>query len=333
MGDHPVSSAIYAIEAAQAGITLAAMLRQQLAACSWTQVRRLIATRRARINGELCLDPARRLKEGDTVELLGRPAAVPRSQETTAIRYLDAHLVVVEKPSGTSTVRHPSERSWPQQRKALSPTLEDLVPPLIAAREGRRRKGPSPRLRVVHRLDKGTSGLLVFARSVLAESGLGKQFHAHTVIRRYLAVVSGEPQTQRMATRLVRDRGDGRRGSTTIPGVGKQAITHLDVVERLPGYTLVACRLETGRTHQIRIHLAELGHPVCGEKVYNRKSTGQVEVDTSGAPRLALHATELGFHHPVTGEQLHWSMPLPTDLQSFLERLRRGQAHRSSGTK
>jgi 23S rRNA pseudouridine1911/1915/1917 synthase len=329
----PMDPGSFLINSEQAGRTIAAALRGQLTGESWNGVRRLIETRRIRINGELCLDPARRLKEGDTVELLARPAAVPRPHEAIGIRHLDEHLIVVEKPSGVSTVRHPSERSWPQRRKTLSPTLEDLVPPLIAAREGRRRKGPLPRLRVVHRLDKATSGLLVFARSVLAESGLGKQFHAHTVIRRYLAIVPGELQAQRIATWLVRDRGDGRRGSTTIPGVGKQAVTHVEVVERLPGYTLVACRLETGRTHQIRIHLAELGHPVCGEKVYNRKPTGEVEVDPSGAPRLALHAAELGLVHPVTGDTLHWTMPLPTDLQGFLERLRRGHAGRSSRTK
>jgi 23S rRNA pseudouridine1911/1915/1917 synthase len=163
---------------------------------------------------------------------------------------------------------------------------------------------------------------VVFARSVVAERGLGKQFHAHTVMRRYLAVVPGFVRPQRIESQLVRDRGDGRRGSTDFTNQGKQAITHVDVVERLPGYTVLSCRLETGRTHQIRIHLAELGHPVCGEKVYHRKVDGEVRPDPSGAPRLALHATELGFEHPATGAEMHWEMPLPADLQAFLERLR-----------
>src|SRR5262249_52452527 len=156
---------------------------------------------------------------------------------------------------------------WSERRRALAPTLEDLVPKLIAAREGRVRKGPLPRLRVVHRLDKETSGLVVFARSVAAERNLGKQFHAHTVVRRYLAVVPGHLPPQTISTRLVRDRGDGRRGSSPLLDAGKEAVTHIEVVERLRGYTVLACRLETGRTHQIRIHLAERGHPVCGEKV------------------------------------------------------------------
>jgi 23S rRNA pseudouridine1911/1915/1917 synthase len=94
------------------------------------------------------------------------------------------------------------------------------------------------------------------------------------------------------------------------------------VAERLPGYTLLSCRLETGRTHQIRIHLAELGHPICGEKVYNRTPTGQVLSDPSGAPRLALHAVELGFVHPIAQREMHWEMPLPPDLTAFVERLR-----------
>lgn len=305
-----------------AGHTLAAILRRYLSGHSWSQVRQVIATRRTQINGELCLDPARRLKEGDTVEVLARPVPKPRQPNAVQVRHLDEHLVVVEKPSGISTVRHPSERAWSSRRKALSPTLEDIVPRLIAQREGRSRKGPLPRLRVVQRLDKETSGLVVFARSVVAERGLGKQFYAHTVTRRYLAVVPGRVEPQTLRSRLVRDRGDGRRGSTKEPGAGKEAVTHVDVAERLPAYTLLACRLKTGRTHQIRIHLAERGHPVCGEKVYNRGAGEQPLADTSRAPRLALHAAELGFVHPTTGAALHWTMPLPVDLETFLARLR-----------
>ena len=304
----------------QAGATLAAVLRSRLPGQSWKQVRQRIASRHARVNGELCLDPARRLKEGETVELLTRPAPKPRQAEAIVIRHLDEHVVVVEKPSGLPTVRHPTERDWTDRRKALAPTLEDLTPPIIARQEGRKAKGP--RLRVVHRLDKETSGLVVFARTVLAERGLGKQFHAHTVVRRYFAVVPGFVPTQRIGLRLVRDRGDGRRGVTQNPDDGKEAVTHVEVVERLPDYTLLSCRLETGRTHQIRIHLAALGHPVCGDKVYCRLPNGTVRPDRSGAPRLALHAVELGFRHPATREELHWSMPLPADLEALLTRLR-----------
>jgi 23S rRNA pseudouridine1911/1915/1917 synthase len=328
------------IPAEQAGLTMAAWLRLRLPGQSWNQVRRLVESRRVRIDGDLCLDPARRLREGVCVELLARPAPRPHQAESIVVRHLDEHVLVVEKPSGMSTVRHPAERDWTERRKALSPTLEDLVPPLIARREGRPfarrasegqpRKGPQPRLRVVHRLDKETSGLVVFARTVAAERALGKQFHAHTVTRRYLAVVPGSVRPQRIATWLVRDRGDGRRGSGA-EGQGKQAVTHVDVVERLPGYTLLSCRLETGRTHQIRIHLAELGHPVCGDRVYHHLPGGGMRPDDSRAPRLALHAAELGFRHPATGEEMHWQMPLPADLEEFLARLRKGKKRGEHG--
>jgi 23S rRNA pseudouridine1911/1915/1917 synthase len=320
--------ATFTITPDQAGTTLAAFLRQHITGKSWSQVRRLIETRHVRIEGDLCLDPARRLREGLRVEILSRPAPQPHQHEDIVLRYLDEHLVVVEKPAGMPTVRHPAERHWPERRKALHPTLEDITPRIIARKEGRARKGVLPRLRKVHRLDKETSGLVVFARTVAAERGLGKQFHAHTVVRRYLAVVPGKVAPQRIATRLVRDRGDGRRGSTTLPGVGKEAITHVEVVERLPGYTVLACRLETGRTHQIRIHLAELGHPICGEKVYNRRPGEEAVPDASEAPRLALHAAELGFMHPVSGQPMHWTMSLPADLAQWLQRLR-GRPHGS----
>jgi 23S rRNA pseudouridine1911/1915/1917 synthase len=312
----------FTLSADQAGLTLAALLRQRLPGQSWNQVRRLIATRHVRVNGEVCLDPARRLKEGETVELLARPAAKPHHEEVIILRQVDDHLVVIEKPSGIPTVRHPAERDWNERRRALAPTLDDLVVKIITKREGRVRKGPLPRLRIVHRLDKETSGLVVFARTYTAERELGKQFRAHTVVRRYLAVVPGFVPPQRIATRFVRDRGDGRRGSTDHPSMGKEAITHVDVMERLPGYTLLTCRLETGRTHQIRIHLAELGHPVCGDKVYHHLPDGRTLADRSGAPRLALHAVELGFVHPVTRQEMHWEMPLPPDLQALLDRLR-----------
>jgi 23S rRNA pseudouridine1911/1915/1917 synthase len=318
------------ISSEQTGGTLAAIIRAHLPGYSWNQVRRIIETRRLSINGELCLDPARRLREGQIIEILDRPAPKPRQPETIKIVHLDTHIVVVEKPSGISTVRHALERDWPAKRKELSPTLEEIVPKLITDREGHSRKGPPPRLRVVHRIDKETSGLVVFARTVPAERGLGKQFKAHTVLRKYLAFVPGSVTTRRIVSRLVRDRGDGRRGSTKLPGVGKEAVTNIEFVESLPGYSVVACRLETGRTHQIRIHLAELGHPVCGEKVYNRKLGGPAIEDKSGAPRLALHAAELGFVHPVAEKNLQWSMPLPADLQTLLNALRSGSQGVSS---
>ena len=304
------------------GQTLAATLRRAKPDLSWSHARRLIETRHVRINAELSLDPARRLKAGEVVEILSRPERLPTAfAEDLVVRHLDDHVVVVEKPAGINTVRHPSELNWNIVRRGLSPTLEDRLQKTIAARL-RVSSQSLPRLRKVHRLDKLTSGLLVFARSAMGEQVLGRQFRAHTVDRRYLAVMPGRAKPQVIRTRLVRDRGDGRRGSSLVEGHGKLAVTHIEKVEPVGDYSVVTCRLETGRTHQIRIHLAELGHPVCGDPVYHIRRDGSVTPDESGAPRLALHAIELGFVHPATRERMHWMMPLPDDLRQFLERLR-----------
>jgi 23S rRNA pseudouridine1911/1915/1917 synthase len=314
----------FTVSPQESGFTLAKVLRSRLGGPTWTEVRKVIAARRVKVGDAVCSDAARRLKEKEVVVLLEQPKPLPRvaHPERLVVRFLDEHVVVVEKPAGVNTVRHPLELEWSEKRRSLDPTLEDLAQWAI----GRQLKRPPrqlPRLRIVHRLDKETSGLVGFARSQLGESQLGQQFRRHTVVRRYLAVVPGYFKPQTFRSYLVPDRGDGRRGSTSLPNVGKEAITHVAVEERLPGYTLLSCRLETGRTHQIRIHLAEAGHPVCGDKVYVKKADGTVFDDLSKAPRLALHATELGFEHPATGEHLHWTMPLPGDLAKFVEGLRK----------
>ena len=164
---------------------------------------------------------------------------------------------------------------------------------------------------------------MVFARTPEAERNLVQQFRKHTIHRAYLAIVQGDVTAATIETQLIRDRGDGRRGSTSNPQLGQRAVTHVRPLQQLHGYTLVECRLETGRTHQIRIHLSEQGHLLCGEKVYDKPLRGPKVPDDSGTPRLALHAAELGFQHPVTGQNLHFRTPLPEDLAEFLQRLRK----------
>jgi 23S rRNA pseudouridine1911/1915/1917 synthase len=301
--------------------TLAALLRQWLPGQSWSHVRRLVDARRVQINGELWLDSARRLKVGDTVTVLEQSQRKIEHVDQIPIRFVDEHIVVVEKPAGISTVRHPAERDWLEERRLKVQTLDDLTARQIGMQLPRHKHEPRPRLRIVQRLDKETSGLVVFARTVIAERNLGFQFAHHTVLRRYLALVPGDVQPGSIRSHLVRDRGDGRRGSGP-QAEGKEAITHMEVSERLSGYTLLSCRLETGRTHQIRIHLAEAGHPVCGDRVYRGPLHQGPILDSSGAPRLFLHAAELGFEHPVTTEKMHWDMPLPLELRATLERLR-----------
>ncbi len=316
-----MKSQTYIVTEAEAGATLAAVLRRCLPGQSWKAVRQLIALRHVLVHNEICLDPARRLPANEEVEVRSSSAPRQLDDQDIVIRYADRDLVVVEKPSGICTVRHPSEREWTEHRKRLSPTLEDLVPKILRRQENRTAAQSGGRMRIVQRLDKLTSGLLVFARTVTAESGLGKQFHRHTVLRKYLAIVVGVPKAGRIASNLARDRGDGRRGSTDVPGLGKPAVTHLEILARVKGYSLISCKLETGRTHQIRIHLAEQGSPVCGEPVYCQRLDGSTIADESQAPRMALHAAELGFIHPTTGETLSWEMPLPSDLQEFWTRL------------
>jgi len=233
-------------------------------------------------------------------------------------------VVVVDKPPGVTTTRHHEERSWPARRRQAQPTLEELVPEAIqrrlAARGGPRKRRPAP-VRAVHRIDRETSGLVAFARTVPAARILAEQFRLHTTRRRYLALVVGRAGSGTMRSRLVRDRGDGRRGSADDED-GKLAVTHVAPVEHFgDAYTLVECRLETGRTHQIRIHMAESGHPVCGERVYFPTRRG-VAKDESKAPRVMLHAAELGFVHPETGDELRFESPLPADMRQVLAALR-----------
>jgi 23S rRNA pseudouridine1911/1915/1917 synthase len=319
----PPSEPSLVISRREAGRTLADVLRGRLR-LSFPEARRLVCGRRVWLGGKPCTDPARRVKPGQRLEVRSakfpaRPKK-PRKKSGLVLRFVDDDLVAVDKPAGVTTMRHPDEAAEFGRRahRYLPPTLADRLPDLLAGG----RPGPRPRVRAVHRLDLDTSGLVVFARTPEAERHLGRQFRAHTIDRRYLAIVRGEAVSGRIESRLVRDRGDGRRGSTTAAGDGKRAVTQVRVVEELGDYTLVECRLETGRTHQVRIHLAESGTPLCGERVYDRPVHGRPLPDGSGFGRPALHAAHLGLEHPRTGKHLSWTSPLPRDMQGLLTRLR-----------
>jgi 23S rRNA pseudouridine1911/1915/1917 synthase len=256
------------------------------------------------------------------------------------LRYFDNHVIVVDKPPGLTTMRHAREEAEFGRRaqRYLPNTLADLLPALLARRASKerfpkKRRIPGPKaaiIRAVHRLDKDTSGLVVFARSRNAQQHLDRQFRGHTIERRYLALVRGRAKPGRVESYLVEDRGDGRRGSASKPGMGKRAVTHVKVLEKIGDFTLVECRLETGRTHQVRIHLGERGTPICGERVYDRPIHGKPLPDTSGATRLALHAATLAFVHPATGKRMIWKSRLPEDMEVLLKKLRRGNKTQSS---
>jgi 23S rRNA pseudouridine1911/1915/1917 synthase len=265
------------------------------------------------------------------------------SMTRPVVAYADPHLVVVDKPAGLTTMRHRHEAAEFGRRaqRFLPTTLADLLPGMLGAlaakkhRKHKKEKAAFPgrsRAWAVHRLDKDTSGLVVFARTKEAEGKLGREFRAHTIERCYLAIVRGQAQAGRIESQFVEDRGDKRRGSSVEPGVGMRAVTNVRVVERLGDYTLVECRLETGRTHQVRIHLGETGTPICGEHVYDRPPHGKPLPDASGASRLMLHAASLGFHHPATGKWVQWRSRLPRDMEELLRQLRKGRPKRQRGS-
>lgn len=326
----PPPGTVHHVAAADRGRTLAAFLRSRIDAASWSQVQKLVRSRHVLIHGNVCTDVGRRLREGEVVKLLEEAAPRPPEAGDLRIVFLDEAVVVVDKPPGITTTRHHEERGWPARRRQVQPTLEELVPAAIARelagrargrRGGGQRRRPQP-VRAVHRIDRETSGLLVFARTVPAGRILAEQFRLHTTRRRYLALVAGRVAAGTIRTHLVRDRGDGRRGSSD-DGSGKLAVTHIAPVEHFgDAFTLVECRLETGRTHQIRIHLAEQGHPICGERVY-AVSGRRAGRDELRPPRVMLHAAELGFVHPETGDEMRFESRLPADMQRVIAAVRK----------
>lgn len=296
-GNHTVSGD-------QAGLTIAALVRELAPGTSWSQARDLCRGGRVWVNGAAALDPARRLAGGEAVEIRSAAARGP-----DLIVHLDPDVAVVRKPAGILTV--PFER---QDRD----TLLALARVAIRRIESARGLPPNPTLRAVQRLDKETSGLVVFARSVHAQRRLQEQLAEHTVTRRYLAIAHGRVEDGVHDSLFVPDRGDGLRGSWkgrgSPPSTARQAVTYVRVRERLRGATLVTCELETGRQHQIRIHLAEAGHPLVGETVYVRDYRGPV----LPAPRPMLHATVLGFLHPRGDRPMSFEDPPPADFLQVL---------------
>jgi 23S rRNA pseudouridine1911/1915/1917 synthase len=314
----------------QAGRPLLEVLRGPLR-LSRLDALRCLQQRQVRLDGRPCMQPQRQVRAGQRVEVhLSQPQAPAPRQRPQAnkpaaakapalvIRHVDAETVVVDKPAGLTTVRHAEETAefGTRARRFLPPTLVDLLPAVLAQRGIK-----GGRLRAVHRLDKETSGLLVLARTAAAERALGQQFRSHAIARVYVALVRGRAREQRIESYLVRDRGDGRRGSGTS-AEGQHAVTHVRVLEELGAYTLVECRLETGRTHQVRIHLGEAGTPLCGERIYDRPLHGKPVPDASGARRPMLHAASLEFQHP-DGTQIRCESPLPRDMKELLARCRK----------
>lgn len=240
------------------------------------------------------------------------PGSDPQATEAGAFRaepiplavvHEDGALLVVDKPAGL--VVHPGSGNW--AGTLLNAILHHAPQCAVLPRAG-----------IVHRLDKDTSGLLVIAKTAESQTDLVRQLQARTIGREYLAVVHGV-----LAAGGVVDAPIGRhpveRTRMAVAARGKPAVTHYAVVRSLARATLVSCRLETGRTHQIRVHMRSIGHPIIGDPVY-----GPRPARTAGLPpfpRQALHATRLALVHPGTGERVAWESPLPSDMRALLDAL------------
>lgn len=268
--------------------TLGERLAHLLPEASGTTRKRMLAAGRVRVNGASVRDPRHVLAAGDVVEIAGR-ARVADLPHGLQVLHEDRDLLVVLKPAGLLTIASARER----QRTAYE-----------ALRAGLAARRPRERLFVVHRLDRDASGLLVFAKSPEAKATLQADFAAHAVERGYVAQVEGRVGRPAgvIDARLVDDV-PGPVRVTRDPGRGRAAVTRWRLVRAGARRSLLEVRLETGRRNQIRVHLASIGHPIVGDRVYGDRSAPR--------ERLALHARTLGFTHPATGRRLRFDAPAP----------------------
>ena len=310
------------------------------AALSRTRLSRLIAEGAVSVDGVVVDNPKASVLEGAVVEIVVPEAedyAVVAEAIPLDILHEDADLIVVNKPAGM--VVHPAPGS---PSGTLVNALLHHFGGNLSGIGGEKRPG------IVHRIDKDTSGLLVVAKSDRAHHGLAKQFETHSARRAYLALCHGVPDAgdpRLLGTRgvgtepggivitsgLARHKTDRQRQAVYFDGQGRHAITHLRVLEGLgvpPCVALVECRLETGRTHQIRVHMAHAGHVLLGDQTYGGRrklseaALGRAHAAATDFPRQALHAAELGFVHPVSGEAMLFEAPLPPDMAALLAALR-----------
>jgi 23S rRNA pseudouridine1911/1915/1917 synthase len=266
--------------------------------------------------GILLRDPAVRVR-GHEAFTLTVPEAAPAHHEPQDIPlriiFEDEHLLVVDKPAGL--VVHPAAGN-------LDGTLVNAL--LHHCGGSLSGIGGVARPGIVHRIDKDTSGLLVVAKTDVAHEGLSKQFAAHSIERRYLAIVSAVPKASEgtIDAALARSATNRKKIAIVEGARGKRAVTHWRRVKILHEAALVECRLETGRTHQVRVHMASIGHPLLGDPVYGRSGKNKRELLKSLAfQRQALHAAELGFVHPVTKNRLSFASGMPADMQELFTAL------------
>lgn len=289
------------------GLRADAALAALMPEYSRSRIQSWLKARLVTVDG-VAADPKRKVWAGETVIILTPPdptelACEPEDMPLQVV-FEDAEILVLDKPAGL--VVHPGSGNW------SGTLMNGLLHYLPGARA-------VPRAGIVHRLDKDTSGLLVVAKSVQAQLDLVRQLQARSVKREYLALVWGSPPDQGTVDAPI-DRHPSVRTRMAVVAGGREARTHFESRERFGDCALVACSLETGRTHQIRVHLAHLGHPLVGDPVYGRKRAARPML--AQFPRQALHARRLGLTHPASGERLHWEVALPEDFAGLLKSLR-----------
>jgi 23S rRNA pseudouridine1911/1915/1917 synthase len=294
---------------------------------SRTRLKALIEAGEVAIDGATARDPAAKVVAGTRIEVAAPPAEdSPLAGEDMrlVIVHEDEHLVVIDKPAGLVVHPAPGHSSG-----TLVNALIHHCGASLSGIGGVRRPG------IVHRLDKDTSGLIVVAKTDAAHQGLAALFADHgrtgSLIREYLALAWGafDGRAGRVDAPLGRHQHHREKMAIVDADRGRSAVTHWRVEESLGAATLVACRLETGRTHQIRVHLAHIGHPLLGDSIYGagfKTKAARLEPAAQSAllalGRQALHAATLGFEHPVTGESLLFRSPLPDDFATLLATLR-----------
>lgn len=274
----------------------------------------LIASGAVTRDGVMVRDPAKRAAAGDRLAVAVPVPTLPHNEAQDiplVVAYEDEHLIVIDKPAGL--VVHPAAGN-------LDGTL---VNALLHHCEGSLSGiGGVARPGIVHRIDKDTSGLMVAAKTDRAHEGLARQFHDHSIDRRYRAIVGGLPRPAEGKVDAPLARSATNRKKIAIVQGGKRAVTHFRTMERLRDAALVECRLETGRTHQVRVHMASIGHALLGDPVYGRTKGAQKQLlETLGFRRQALHAAHLGFIHPVKSTALAFESDMPADMQELFTEL------------